>query len=381
METVERQPKVDVGNRSTLGENLIFIISQPRSGSTLLQRILASHPLIHSSDEPWIMLNAFASPWREGIRHSSKSQLVQTHIDSFLDSLPGGKEEYFEGIRRMYSYLYDRALVNSGKSFFLDKTPPYYSLISELFRTFPNAKYIFLLRNPLAVLNAIIDSWIQQSWLSINLYKDHLVSAPPLLIRGIEDVAERGLVVHYESLVTAPEAEIQRICNWLDISFDTKIVDYGKQGLARWGLSDPNLYNHSRPHTDSIDKWKKSLADPQVWRIMNDYLNEIGRATTEALGYSFDELTRYVTATRPTAFELWSTFSLQWLLEKPFERRRIWDWLRVRTITSFRKRGAAATARLGIRRGLSAISLPPLAAARSIPSGRHVPERVDDFNS
>ena len=39
------------------GENLIFIISQPRAGSTLLQRILGGHPEIHTAAEPWIMLH------------------------------------------------------------------------------------------------------------------------------------------------------------------------------------------------------------------------------------------------------------------------------------------------------------------------------------
>ena len=40
-----------------LGENLIFIISQPRSGSTLLQRMLSGNKDIKASAETWLMLH------------------------------------------------------------------------------------------------------------------------------------------------------------------------------------------------------------------------------------------------------------------------------------------------------------------------------------
>ena len=40
-------------------KNLIFLISQPRAGSTLTQRILGSHQDIHTISEPWIMLHPF----------------------------------------------------------------------------------------------------------------------------------------------------------------------------------------------------------------------------------------------------------------------------------------------------------------------------------
>lgn len=38
------------------GENLIFLISQPRAGSTMLQKVLGSHPEIHTVSEPWVAL-------------------------------------------------------------------------------------------------------------------------------------------------------------------------------------------------------------------------------------------------------------------------------------------------------------------------------------
>jgi len=59
--------------------------------------------------------------------------------------------------------LYNRALEVAGKRFFLDKTPRYYFIIPELKNVFPEAKFIILLRNPLAVLSSILNTWFQNN--------------------------------------------------------------------------------------------------------------------------------------------------------------------------------------------------------------------------
>ena len=54
--TFYTQPQSLPMSDSYLGDNLIFIISQPRSGSTLLQRMLSGHADIKSAAETWLML-------------------------------------------------------------------------------------------------------------------------------------------------------------------------------------------------------------------------------------------------------------------------------------------------------------------------------------
>jgi len=49
------------------GSNLIFILSLPRSGSTLLQRILGGHSQVHTVAEPWLMLNPLYALRETGI--------------------------------------------------------------------------------------------------------------------------------------------------------------------------------------------------------------------------------------------------------------------------------------------------------------------------
>jgi len=81
-----------------------------------------------------------------------------------LNLHPEGEDAYFQAVRQMTLNLYGGVLQNSGKRYFLDKTPRYYYILPELYRTFPEAKYILLLRNPLAILCSIFNTFVQGYW-------------------------------------------------------------------------------------------------------------------------------------------------------------------------------------------------------------------------
>jgi len=207
-----------IDNESVAGKNLIFLISQPRAGSTLLQRILGGHQDIHTVAEPWLMLHPLYALKAKGIETEYDSNLARNGLDDFLLNVPEGLDLYYEAVREMATVLYDRKLALSGKSYFLDKTPRYYLIISELYRTFPKAKFIILLRNPMAVLSSTLDTWfgnkIDILKKSLN-YKD-LIEGPRYLIEGIEHLKEDAIVAHYEDLVVDPEQTVLRICGKLE---------------------------------------------------------------------------------------------------------------------------------------------------------------------
>ena len=143
------------------GKNLIFLISQPRAGSTLLQQVLSNHAEIFTLPEPWIAL-----PYAYAL-HSKKIDPLyrleysrywaRSAIADFIKRLPGKEEDYLFGLRLMFEHWYNCALAGSGKQFFLDKCPRYYHILPELYKVFPEADFIFLFRSPLAVLNSILD--------------------------------------------------------------------------------------------------------------------------------------------------------------------------------------------------------------------------------
>ena len=162
------------------GEGLIFLLSQPRCGSTMLQRILGGHPDVHTVAEPWLMLTPFDACYkgREIYERLEMESLHCAHQD-FLSTFPRGQEEFIAAVRRMYGYLYERALEASGKRLFLDKTPRYYWIIPELVATFPAARFLILLRNPMAVVSSILQTRIARRWIYLREWKGDLIDAPP----------------------------------------------------------------------------------------------------------------------------------------------------------------------------------------------------------
>jgi hypothetical protein len=314
---------------SSLGDNLIFIISQPRAGSTLLQRILGSHPDIYTVSEPWLMLHPLYAMRPEGYEAEYGQEWAQVALRGFVKALPGGEDKYLEGVRRMYNYLYEEALASSRKRYFLDKTPRYYFIISSLYRTFPKAQYIILLRNPIAVLCSVLNTWVRdnQFWMfRLCRFRHDLTRAPKLLLEGMKVLGKRGVIVHYERLVRYPEREVHRTCDRLGLNFLREMVDYGRHNIPNWFSGDQDaIYQYERPSPENAEKWIHALDDPQVWRLANDYLQLLGQETLEQMGYSYEEVLQILQAHRPHRIRIWSTFSLAYLFDKPLEDRKKWE--------------------------------------------------------
>src|SRR3990167_3896480 len=118
------------------GENLIFLISQPRSGSTLLQLMLSGHPDIATTSEPWIALHPVYSLKNSGIDTVYNSNLALSALRDFLKHNGVDEEFYKEQIASFLMNLYNLAIKHQNKKIFLDKTPRYYHIINEIMDIF-----------------------------------------------------------------------------------------------------------------------------------------------------------------------------------------------------------------------------------------------------
>lgn len=276
---------------------LIFLISQPRSGSTLLQRILASHPAIHTTSEPWIALHPLIALRKRGVSADYCHDLARTATLEFLSTLPAGLETYYEAIGLMLNHMYGTALRSSRKTRFLDKTPRYYAIIPELRRIFPEARFIFLIRNPLAVLSSVFEAWATRSGGHYSLRCDYLhdlLAGPVALAAAIAKPGPHDSVIRYEDLVAAPELQLERLCGSLGLDFDPAMVAYGNGPLAgrRWRYGDQGtVYAERKPIPTRVERWRKILGGSQnAGDVGRSYLQKLGRELIEKLGYDFDIL-------------------------------------------------------------------------------------------
>ncbi len=274
-----------------LGENLIFIISQPRSGSTLLQRILFGHPEVQTSAETWLMLHPAYSLRQTGITTDYNARFAYKGVEEFLQNYTHGRSVYLDAIREWARVIYQDAIDKHQKHWFLDKTPRYFFIIPELYELFPRAKFIFLLRNPLAVLASELTTYVKGDWPVLGVFNKDLVSAPDWILEGIEHLGDKGYVIHYEKFVTDPQTAIPALCDYLGLDFHETMLDYSGTPKPVGKYNDPvGIDQHTRPSTGSVEKWKAMLDDDQSLHFAQRYLETLGENTITKLGYDYKEL-------------------------------------------------------------------------------------------
>ena len=276
---------------SFFGENLVFLISQPRSGSTLLQRLLAGHSDIQTSAETWLMLHPVYGLRGYGLEADYRADWAATGVNEFLENYADGRETYLSGIRSFAETIYGSVLRSSGKKYFLDKTPRYTMIVPELVELFPKARYLLLIRNPLAVLSSELSTYIGDKYWRLANYRPDLLYAPKRIIEARDICGERGITVHYEALASEPEETMRKICVHLDIDFQQEMLEYGDRPAPLGRMNDPNgIHQHTRPIVGSLDKWRQLGQNSQHRHFALNYLDRLGADTISALGYDPAEL-------------------------------------------------------------------------------------------
>ncbi|MCB9139506.1 MAG: sulfotransferase [Caldilineaceae bacterium] len=342
---------VDRQDEKGAGENLIFLISLPRSGSTLLQHMLASHSNIAAVAEPWILFPAAYALRTEGIQTNYNHKIAQIALTEFLAQLEGEQENYYQAVRKLALHLYGGYLSQSKKERFLDKTSRYYLILPELVQIFPNAKIIFLVRNPLALLSSYIESMVFGNWRRFGEpgIRDDLLDGYRLIRQGIWYFGDSAIVVKYEDLVRDPGKVMRRLCDQLEINYEDRMLDYGSSiGVLPGRLVDPkSIHRHHSPVSSYANAWQSKLQSPQEKAFARGFLDHLGQEMVENFGYDFKSLRALVstdTETRQSAPVIpWQvlmteasrrSMSQQWQIDYAVtwqtEGKRAAQWLRLR---------------------------------------------------
>jgi len=256
----------------------VFLISLPRSGSTLLQKMLSVSPNVHTVAEPWIMLPFAYMLEREGIAAEYGHGICYDAIDDLISRLPDGHDDFRKQVRSFVLGIYNKAANSSGNGIFLDKTPRYYLIVPFLHDVFPDAKFIFLFRHPLDVLASIFKSW-QKNRFSPLLQENYidLIKGPKLLASGYRLVKNHGLAVSYSSLVSDPKTSLIKICSHIEIDFlPEMLTEYKKiQFSGRMGDSF-GIKTYTKVSPSSVEKWREFTTNHYRKIYVKRYLQFLG---------------------------------------------------------------------------------------------------------
>lgn len=224
----------------------IFILGLPRSGSTLLEQILASHSAVEGTQE---------------LANIQRNVIDLNGRDADLDNprYPGILAEMKAGdfARLGEAYIRDTQIYRSGKPFFIDKMPNNFRHIGLIHLMLPNAKIIDARREPMACCFGNLKQLFakgQEFTYGIEdiarYYRTYLD-----LMRHWDDVLPgRVLRVHHEDVVDDLEGSVRRILDYCGLPFEAACVDFHKNSRS---VRTPSSEQVRQPiFREGLDQWR-----------------------------------------------------------------------------------------------------------------------------
>jgi amino acid adenylation domain-containing protein len=282
-------------------KSAIFLLSAPRSGSTLLRAILAGNPLLFSPPE-LELLNFNTLHEREMTLSGQYSFFLEGVVRAVMQIRQCAATVAFAIVRDLAEAntsiqdFYKLLQTEIGNKLLVDKSPNYAFdpvTLQRIENYFEAPKYIYLTRNPYGMIHSFEEAKMDQIFrfqhpfslselaelvwfICYDNLNNHLATVP----------AQRKLQIQYEALVENPEKAARDICHFLNIEYTSGMLAiYQSQQLK---MLD-GIYPDSKMIGDiKFQQHKKiSAASAYAWRseYKQDFLSKDALELAKQLGY------------------------------------------------------------------------------------------------
>ena len=243
-----------------LDMKLLFIVGMPRSGTTLVERVLGSHPQVTAGGELTYMQDCLAklpslrqAAGRRGaidLAHEDDRRLLLELRESYLDR------------------LFERDL---DGEYVTDKLPVNFSALGLIRLLFPDARIVHCIRHPMAVCWSLYAAHFGVH-VPYNASLEHLAhyheNVYMTWMRHWKGILHDGVVeVRYERFVADPESETRQLVAACGLPWDDACLAFH---LNEKPVFTANMRNARRPvFADSADRWRKFAAylEPLAGRL------------------------------------------------------------------------------------------------------------------
>ncbi len=121
-----------------------------------------------------------------------------------------------------------------------------------------------------------------------------------MIMDAVDQFGSKAITLCYESFVKNPEEELARLCTQIGLPFRSEMLNYSDTPAAKGVMSDPvGIHRHTRPSTQSLERWKEMAYNPQQGHFAQSYLHALGPTTVARMGYSYDQIEEALTVSVP----------------------------------------------------------------------------------
>ena len=248
IDTIESSEFV-VDGPGNSNETPVFLVGFPRSGTTLLDQVLDSHPSVVVLEERPLVTGMIDRVKSNGYLYPQDLPRLD---DAFLDDLRGGY------LRERDSYVD----VQAG-SVFIDKLPLNIVHAALIRRVFPKARFILALRDPCDVcLSCFMQSFELNDWMAV--FTD--IDATARMYEAVFDLWHRTAeklrldhhIVRYEDLIADLRHTASSTMHFLGLEWDDRMAAFHEHARRRGHLATPSHSQVTQPvYAHAIRRWKR----------------------------------------------------------------------------------------------------------------------------
>jgi tetratricopeptide (TPR) repeat protein len=224
----------------------IFILGLPRAGSTLLEQILASHPMVDGTQE---------------LANVPRVALDLQGLNPDLDNprypmcFAGMSADDFRALGE--KYLADTRVYRSGRPLFIDKNPNNFRHVGLIHLILPNATIIDARREPMACCFGNLKQLFargQEFCYSIDDIARYYRTYLELMQHWDQALPGRVLRVHHEDVVEDLEGSVRRMLDFCGLPFDPACVEFHKTERSVRTASSEQV--RQPIYREGLDQWR-----------------------------------------------------------------------------------------------------------------------------
>ncbi len=225
----------------------VFVAGFPRSGTTMVEQILSSHPRISAGDElPTVNELTGLIPQMLNSPLSYPEAFADLWLGDQTDGLDNLRDYYLQRARQL-------GATRPKSSWFTDKMPLNETHLGLIGLIFPQAPILHVLRHPLDVVLSVFSNHLTHGWYcayDLESIARHYVLIMDLVDHYRRETPLRYMTVRYEDLVEDLDAGVRRMLGFVGAPFDRRCLDFHENSryarTASYAQVTEKLYDRSR---------------------------------------------------------------------------------------------------------------------------------------